>query len=146
MYARYLASACLLIFSVATQATGAPQQPGAHQELQVNDCMRTDRISNYAVVDNRTVTVANGPNFYKVTTNVDCPRMDLGGGVHFRTAENVKAVASMRICGSVSEQIVRRDDPPCAIESVEKIDKATYEQLNKSAKHKASGPGTSGGH
>lgn len=145
MNARYLASACLLLFSVASQATGAPQAAAARQELPVNECMRTDRISNYAVIDDRTVTVANGPNFYKVTTNVDCPRMDLGGGVHFHTAENVKAVAAMRICGSITEQIVRRDDPPCQIESVQKIDKATYEQLNKGAKHKASGPGTSGG-
>ncbi|WP_052697712.1 DUF6491 family protein [Luteibacter yeojuensis] len=146
MNARHVAVACLLLVSTAPWAAGRPQQPVARQELQVNDCMRTDRISNYAVVDDRTVAVANGPNYFKITTNVDCPRMDLGGGVRFRASENVKAVAPMRICGSINEQIVRRDDPPCQIQAVEKIDKATYDQLNKNAKRKASGPGTSGGH
>ncbi|MGN6482119.1 DUF6491 family protein [Luteibacter sp.] len=141
MHARYLTAACLLIVSVAAQAAGAA--PQERHELPVNDCMRTDRISNYTVVDARTVTVANGPNFFKITTDVDCPRMDLGGGVRFRAADNIQAVQPFAICGSITEKIVRRDDPPCQIQSVEKIDKATYQQLNKS--HKTSGPGTSGG-
>lgn len=142
MNARYLTATCLLLVSVAAHAAGAP--PQARQELPVNDCMRTDRISNYTVVDDRTLTVANGPNFYKITTTVACPRMDIGGGVRFKSSENIKAVQPMAICGSINEQIIRRDDPPCAIESVQKIDKPTYEQLNKKAKHGGSGPGTSG--
>lgn len=136
MNVRYLLAASLLVTCAAVQAQDAPQ---ARNELPVNDCMRTDRISNWAMVDNRTVVVANGPNFYKVTTTADCPRMDLGGGIRFRAAENIKAVAPMRICGSINEQIVRRDDPPCQIGSVEKIDKETYKKLEKSAKHKGSG-------
>lgn len=141
MNARYLSAACLLLVSVAANAAGAA--PQARQELPVSECMRTDRISNYTVVDARTVTVANGPNFFKITTNVDCPRMDLGGGVRFKSSDSIKAVQPMAICGSINEKIVRRDEPPCTIQSVEKIDKATYEQLNKS--HKTSGPGMSGG-
>jgi hypothetical protein len=141
MNIRYLSAACLLFVSVAAQAAGAP--PPERHELPVNDCMRTDRISNYTVVDARTVTVANGPNFFRITTDVDCPRMDLGGGVRFKSADNIKAIQPMAICGSINEKIIRRDDPPCTIQSVEKIDKATYEQLNR--KHKTSGPGTSGG-
>jgi len=143
MNSRYLSAACLLLVSVAANATGAP--PPERHELPVGDCMRTDRITNYTVVDLRTVTVANGPNFFKITTDVDCPRMDLGGGVRFKTAENIKAVQPMAICGSINEKIIRQGsgDPPCTIQSVEKIDKATYEQLNQ--KHRTSGPGTSGG-
>jgi hypothetical protein len=140
MNARYLTAACLLLVSVAASAAGDP--PPARHELPVNECMRTDRISNYSVVDDRTVIVANGPDFFKVTTDVDCPRMGLGGGVRFKSSANIKAVQSFAICGSINEQIVRRDDPPCQIQSVEKIDKATYKQLEK--KHGASGPGTSG--
>ncbi|HEY4292146.1 DUF6491 family protein [Luteibacter sp.] len=137
MNVRYLLAASLLITCAAVQAQDT--SPQARNELPVNDCMRTDRISNWAMVDNRTVVVANGPNFFKVTTTVDCPRMDLGGGIRFRAAENIKAVAPMRICGSINEQIVRRDDPPCQIGSVEKIDKATYKSLEKNARHKGSG-------
>jgi hypothetical protein len=101
--------------------------------------MRTDRISNYAVVNDRTVIVANGPNFYKITTDVDCPRIGLGGGIRFVGAENIQAVAPMRICGSITEKIARRDDPPCQIQSVTKIDKKTYQKLEKNAQRKGSG-------
>ncbi|QWT21023.1 hypothetical protein KPL74_03185 [Bacillus sp. NP157] len=142
MNARCLTAACLLLISAAASAADAP--PPERHELPINDCMRTDRISNWAMVDNRTVIVANGPTFYKITTNVDCPRMDLGGGIRFKAAANIQAVAPMRICNSINEQIVRRDDPPCQIDTVQVIDKATYQQLEKSAKHKGAGPGTSG--
>ena len=137
MNVRYLLAASLLVTCAAVQAQDS--RPQARNELPVNDCMRTDRISNWAMVDDRTVVVANGPNFYKVTTTVDCPRMDLGGGIRFRGAENIKAVAPMRICGSINEQIVRRDDPPCQIGSVTKIDKETYKKLEKNARRKGSG-------
>lgn len=137
MNARHLVVAGLILVGTV-QAADSPA-PQGRKELPVAECLRTDRISNWAMVDNRTVIVANGPNFYRVTTNVDCPRMDLGGGIHFRGAENIKAVAPMRICGSITEQIVRRDDPPCQIQSVEKIDKATYQQLEKKALRKGSG-------
>ena len=40
-----------------------------------------------------------------------------------------KAMGGMRICGGINEQIVRRDDPPCQIESVQTIDEATFERL-----------------
>jgi hypothetical protein len=136
MNVRYLLAASLLV-TFAVQAQDA--RPQARNELPVADCMRTDRISNYAVVDDRTLVVANGPNFFKISTDVNCPRMDIGGGVRFRGAENIKAVAPMRICGSINEQIVRRDDPPCQITSVEKIDKETYKKLEKNAKRKGSG-------
>jgi hypothetical protein len=45
----------------------------------------------------------------------------------------------MRICGGINEQIVRRDDPPCQIQSVETIDKATFDTLGKKAKRHGSG-------
>lgn len=137
MNVRYVIVAGLILVGTV-QAADSPA-PQGRKELPVAECLRTDQISNWAMVDNRTVIVANGPNFYRVTTNVDCPRMDLGGGIHFRGAESIKAVAPMRICGSLNEQIVRRDDPPCQIQSVEKIDKATYQQLEKNAARKGSG-------
>ncbi|HEY4091188.1 MAG TPA: DUF6491 family protein [Luteibacter sp.] len=142
MSARYLTAACLLLVSVAASAAGDPPQD--RHELQFNDCMRTDRISNYVVADDRTVAVANGPNFFKISTDVACPRMGLGGGVRFKSSPGNQALGAGRICGSINEQIVRRDDPPCQIVSVEQIDKATYQQLEKKAKHKSSGPGNSG--
>ncbi|UPG84569.1 DUF6491 family protein [Luteibacter aegosomatis] len=136
MNVRYLLLATCLGFTGALQAQDAPQ---ARHELPFADCMRTDRISNYAEVDDRTVIVANGPNFYRITTDVACPRKSLGGGIHFKGSASVKAIGAMRICGGIDEQIVRRDDPPCQIQTVEKIDKKTYQSLEKNAKKKGSG-------
>jgi hypothetical protein len=131
-----IAAACLLGCSAAS-AAGAP--PPARHELPVSDCLRTDRISNWAVVDQRTAIVSNGPNRYRVQTTADCPRMGLGGGIHFRASESDKAAAPMRLCGGINEQIVRRDDPPCQILSIEKIDKQTYDTLEKRAQERHSG-------
>jgi hypothetical protein len=90
------------------------------------------------------VTVATGPDHFVIKTDVACPRMGLGGGVHFKTAESNRAIGGFRICGDVTEKIVRRDDAPCAIQSVAKIDKASYDAMSKKAKMGGSGAGTSG--
>jgi hypothetical protein len=138
MNARYLFAACLLLTGVV-HADGSGAPPQARKELPFADCMRTDRINEWNLIDDRTVTVRNGPNHFLIKTTVDCPRMDLGGGIRFRTSESGKAVAPMRICGGINEQIVRRDDPPCQIQSVETIDKATFDSMTKKAKRHGSG-------
>ncbi|URL59674.1 hypothetical protein IM816_06150 [Luteibacter flocculans] len=136
MNVRYLLAASLLV-TCAVQAQDA--RPQARQELPYADCLRTDQINEWNVIDDRTLTVRNGPNRFLVKTTVACPRMDLGGGVHFRASESDKAVGGMRICGGINEQIVRRDDPPCQIQSVEKIDEKTFDHLKKKAKRSGSG-------
>jgi hypothetical protein len=138
MNARYLFAACLLLTG-AVQAEGSGAPPQARKELPFADCMRTDRINEWNVVDDRTITVRNGPNHFLIKTTVDCPRIDLGGGIRFRASESDKAVAPMRICGGINEQVVRRDDPPCQIQSVDTIDKATFDALTKKAKRHGSG-------
>jgi hypothetical protein len=138
MNLRYLLAASLLV-TAPVHAEGAGDPPQARKELPFADCMRTDRINEWNVIDNRTVTVRNGPNHFLIKTTVDCPRMDLGGGIHFRASESDKAIGSMRICGGINEQIVRRDDPPCQIQSVQTIDKAEFDKLAKKAKRHGSG-------
>lgn len=136
---RYLLAVALVVAGTA-QAQHAPgAHPQARKELPFADCMRTDRINEWNVIDGKTLTVRNGPNYFLVRTSIDCPRVDLGGGVHFRASESDKAVGGMRICGGINEQIVRRDDPPCQIQSVEKIDKARFDELSKKAKRRGSG-------
>lgn len=132
-----ITASLLLACAVSAQAQNAP--PGPRNELPFNDCMRTDRINEWAVVDARTVAVRNGPNHFVVKTSTDCPRMDLGGGIHFKSSNSDKAMGEMRICGGIDEKIVRRDDPPCQIQSVETIDKAQFDKLKKKAKRHGSG-------
>jgi hypothetical protein len=107
--------------------------------------MRTDRITDWKVIDDQTVVVATGPDHFLVKTNVACPRMGLGGGVRFKTAQSNKAIGGFRICGTPTEKVLRiNGDPPCDIQSVSTIDKDTYKAMSKKAKLSGSGAGTSG--
>jgi hypothetical protein len=136
MHRRALAlAASFFISSVALAA--APQ--ARQHELPYGECLQIDRINEYSVVNDTTVTVRNGPNHFLVKTKIACPRMTLGGGLHFRTSQSDRAVGGMRICGGINEEIVRRNDPPCAIQSVKTIDKQTFERLGKKSKQHGSG-------
>jgi hypothetical protein len=147
MKVRHLFAASLL-FTVAAHAAEQTPVAGptpAVKALEFNDCMRTDRITDWKVVDDRTLLVATGPDHFVVKTNVDCPRMGLGGGVRFQTAESNRAIGGFRICGTPTEKVERiNNDPPCSIESVQTLDKATYQSMSKNAKLSGSGAGTSG--
>jgi|GEM_PF-469692 len=139
-----------LLAAGAGQALAAPgpapagdhtPSPQARKELPYADCLRTDRINEWTVVDDSTLTIRNGPNHFVVKTTVACPRMSLGGAVHFRASESDKSVGGMRICGGINEQVVRRDDPPCQIQSIQTITKAQFDALKKKSKEQgAAGP------
>ena len=147
MKVRHLFIASLLLTVAAHAAEKAPADGPASdaRPLEFNDCMRTDRITDWKVIDDQTVIVATGPDRYVVKTDVACPRMGLGGGIHFKTAESNKAVGAFRICGTPTEKVERiHNDAPCSIQSVSKIDKATYTTMSKKAKLSGSGAGTSG--
>lgn len=147
MKVRHLFVASLLLTVAAHAAEKAPADGPASdvKPLEFNDCMRTDRITDWKVVDDQTLIVATGPDHFLVKTDVACPRMGLGGGVRFKTAESNKAIGGFRICGTPTEKVERlRNDPPCSIQSVSKIDKDTYTTMSKKAKLSGSGAGTSG--
>jgi hypothetical protein len=127
--------ACLCVASGA-EARHAP--PPARHELHYNDCLQADRVNAWAVIDEHTVLVRNGPRHFAVNTGVACPRVDIGGGLRFRVSNSAKAIGGNRLCGGIGEQIVRRNDPPCQITSIRTIDKATYEALQKTAKRRGS--------
>jgi len=147
MKVRHLFVASLLL-TVAAHASDKPAAGGPASEakpLEFNHCMRTDRITDWKVVDDQTLVVATGPDHFLIKTDVACPRMGLGGGVRFKTAESNKAIGGFRICGTPTEKVDRiNNDPPCSIQSVSTIDKATYEAMSKNAKLSGSGAGTSG--
>jgi hypothetical protein len=147
MKVRHLFVASLLITVAAHAAEQAPTAGPvpASKPLEFNDCMRTDRITDWKVIDDQTIVVATGPDHFLVKTDVACPRMGLGGGVRFKTAESNKAIGGFRICGTPTEKVERiNNDPPCNIQSVSTIDKATYKTMSKKAKLSGSGAGTSG--
>lgn len=135
-----------LAASLVVLSACAATPPLKRDELPYGDCMRADQINRWAVVDGQTFAIANGPNYYRVRTTVDCPRADLGGGIRFRLSNSDKAVTGpdLRLCGGLNEQIVRRDDPPCQIRSIEKVDKDTFQKMLDAASSKGSGAGPTG--
>lgn len=124
-------------------AQAAP--PDAVQPLRpVADCPRADRITEWHVVDDHTTLLRTGPLNFVVRTAVACPRVGQGGGLNFRQSPGNAAVAPLRICGDIDAQVIRKNDPPCPIASVQAIDKATYDQMAKKTTRHSSGAGPAG--
>ena len=83
-------------------------QDASHQPIRpVSDCMRIDRINDWAVVDDRTVIVSNGPNRFKVTTEASCPRLGIGNSLRFRAAPDKNSLGLSAICGETGEVGIR---------------------------------------
>lgn len=105
-----------------------------------SDCPRIDRINEWHIVDARTVTVRTGPYRYVVGLQADCPRLGIGNpGLLFRANDANRALGDSRICGEVGETVQARDQPPCAIVSVRKVDKVRFDRLTKQARRNGSG-------
>jgi hypothetical protein len=145
------ANVLALLLALPTGVVYAQAAP--HQPIRpVSDCMRIDRINDWAVVDDRTVIVSNGPYRYKVTTEASCPRLGTGNSLRFRAAPDKNSLGLSAICGETGESVFARDQPPCAIAQVQKIDKGEYRRLSKKAHQHGSGadqpmtiPGAAGG-
>jgi len=126
---------------LALTAAGVAHADGPASDRQpmrpVSECMRPDRINNWSVIDKRTVIVQNGPERYLVKLSADCPRLGIGQSLRFRPNESNRAIGLGPIgpvCGEVGETVSSRDQPPCAIQSVSKIDAAQYKDMEKHAK------------
>jgi hypothetical protein len=130
----------LLAFASAAGAS-APQAAAARHPLRpVSECLRTDRINEWHIVDARTAIVRTGPDRYLVKLQSDCPRLGYPPkGLIFRSNPANQAVKPWVICGEVGETVRSRNQPPCAIQSVSKIDKAEFDRLGKHALRHGSG-------
>ncbi|MEP7184959.1 MAG: DUF6491 family protein [Rhodanobacter sp.] len=115
-------------------AQTAPPPPSSTTVLPAADCIRTDRINDWHVVNARSAIVRTGPKNYLVTLKNDCPQLSHPPGLIFRTSPNHQGLTEGRICGSIGETVHSRGQPPCAIESVRLIDKVHYNQLSDEAK------------
>lgn len=132
-----LLSLPLLLGAVLTAQAGslhrAPLRPQA-------DCPRIDRINEWHVIDARTVTVRTGPFRYVMRLQANCPRLGLGNpGLLFRASPANRALGESWICGDLGETVQARDQPPCAIRSVRKVDQAEFDRLTRQARHSGSG-------
>lgn len=129
----------LTLALAATDATAA-QRMSAHTPIRpISECLRVDRINEWYIVDDRTAIVRTGPFRYRVNLQSSCPRLGLGpAGLVFRANSSNQVVGDGRICGEVGETVSSLHQPPCAIQSVQPIDKATFDRLSSKARRHGS--------
>ena len=133
----FLTLACIAAVSAAQTA---PTTPAYHPIRPVSSCLRTDRINEWHIVDARTAIVRTGPDRFLVKLQSDCPRLGYPPkGLVFHSNPANQAVMPWRICGEAGETVRSRNQPPCAIQSVSRIDKAEFDRLRKRAVRHGSG-------
>lgn len=121
-----------LLFAVAAAASAADSAPSPASPLPFADCIQTDRISEWHIVDARSAIVRTGPKSYLVTLKSDCPNLSHPPGLIFGRS-NQQGIAQGRICGAVGETVHSHSQPPCAIQSVQLVDSKHYQQLSDEA-------------
>lgn len=132
----------LLALAVAANATAQtkPKTPAYTPLRPVADCLRTDRINEWHIVNARTLTVRTGPDRYLVKLQVACPRLSYGPPtLLFHSNRANQAVIPFSICGEAGESVRALHQPPCPIQSVRKIDKAKFDKLSAHASRSGSG-------
>jgi hypothetical protein len=114
----------------APQPTYAPMRP-------FSNCIHTNRINEWHIVDRQTVIVRTGPSRFLLKLTAVCPRLGSDNrGLSFKSSPANNAIAFGRICGEPGEDVRSRDQPPCGIQSVSSIQKAQFDQLKaQSTKH-----------
>jgi hypothetical protein len=119
--------------ALGTAAIAADQAPAYTPLRPVSECLRPDRINEWYVVDKSTVIARTGPDHYLVKLQAICPQLGIGQSLRFRSNPSNKAAGMGALCGEAGETVASRDQPPCAVQSVAKIDKAQFEQLSAAA-------------
>ena len=129
----------LLLLAAATgSAAFAANAP--RKALPYAQCIQTDKINEWHVVDARTALVRTGPYRYVMHLKADCPRLGIGvPGLLLHAGESNRAAGEGRICGDLGDTVAARDQPPCAIDSVEQVDQATFEKMRAHALRHGSG-------
>jgi hypothetical protein len=140
----------LFALTVGAGVAQAAETPSVRTSLHTSDCIDTSQINEWHIVDARTAIVRTGPKRYLVKLQSACPRLGMSPpGLIFRPNRSNAIVNHGRICGEVGETVHSRNQPPCAIESVSKIDKSRFDDLSAHAKRHGSGadqPTTMPGH
>jgi hypothetical protein len=130
----------LLAVGAGAGAVQASETTTTRSPLPAADCIDTSQINEWHIVDARTAIVRTGPKRYLVTLQSECPRLGMAPiGLMFRPNRSNAAVNRGRICGEVGETVRSRNQPPCAIQSVSKIDKTRFDELAAQAKRHGSG-------
>jgi len=131
-----LPAALLAAWTLPTLAAGQDKTPAYTPLRPVSECLRPDRVNEWYVVDNTTVIARTGPDRYLIKLQAKCPQLGIGQSLRFRPNRANQAAGMGAMCGEAGETVASRDQPPCAVQSISKIDKAQFDSLGgKSRKH-----------
>jgi hypothetical protein len=125
----------------AATAAYAANPPQARTPVKpISECIDSTNINEWHVVNDTTFLVRTGPKRYLVKTQHACPRLGrYGVGIRFHPSTDKLVSLPGRICGEVGETVSSRAQPPCAVQSVQRIDTAQFDALRKQAVRHGSG-------
>lgn len=106
----------------------------------VSECLRPDRVNEWYVVDDMTVIARTGPDRYVIKLQAKCPQLGIGQSLRFRPNRANQAAGMGAMCGEAGETVASRDQPPCAIQSIAKIDKTQFDSLSSKSKEHGTQP------
>lgn len=130
----------LLALTSGMGAAHAADRKPTQVPLPAGECIDTSQINEWHIVNARTAIVRTGPKRYLVTLRSDCPRLGTPPpGLIFRANPSNAVNNRSRICGENGETVHSRYQPPCAIESVSRIDKQRFDQLSTRATRHGNG-------
>ncbi len=135
----------LTTLSLGTFAQAA-DHPSPRAPLPSSECINTSQINEWHIVDARSAIVRTGPKHYLVTLKNNCPHLNHPPGLIFRSSPSHTGINQGRICGALGETVRSSNQPPCAIESVSKIDKARFTQLSGQARRYRQGDSSTPAH
>ena len=127
-------SAWVLLLALTAGATAGNAAPPPRTPPPAAECIQPSRINDWHIVDERTATVRTGPKYYLVTLRSACPQLRHPPGLIFKANAANTSANGGRICGEVGETVHSQGQPPCAVESVQRIDKTRFDQLNAAGK------------
>lgn len=126
----------LLAGALAAASFGAwaAEQTPAYTPLRpISECLRPDRINEWYVVDAQTVIARTGPDHYEVKLQAKCPQLGIGQSLRFHANQSNMAAGMGALCGEAGESVSSRSQPPCAVQSIMKIDKSRFQALGAKA-------------
>ena len=116
-----LTLAVLPAFAAAPAAAPTPDAPKRY--LKGSQCLDPSFARSFYTLDNRRLLVDAGSRKYLIEVASSCWNLDFANAVGFRGD-----LVSNRVCGSVHDAIIVRNEPPCRIERMELLSKEQYQQ------------------
>ena len=124
------AAIALLLCLPATAVAALPHAAARQPVRPIGDCLRVDRVTEWHVVDARTVIVRTGPKRYRLDLAASCPWLGLGpAGLWLRPNASHQELGIPSLCGESGETIASSQQPPCAVRQLSVIDRASFDRL-----------------